>query len=177
MKAIDTEYKGFYFRSRLEARWAVFFDALGIKWEYEKEGFVLENGKKYLPDFYLPHVSLRGQVEGVYVEIKPDAKSFLGETYDGFTFPLCGFAGMPLDNEYIDGLGNDGYGGYQLSLGWDNCMVFMICKSCGCVKIDYGDESSYRICNRCSSDVYVPFDEIFIVARDCARSKRFEFLE
>lgn len=27
IKAIDTYYKGYRFRSRLEARWAVFFDA------------------------------------------------------------------------------------------------------------------------------------------------------
>lgn len=39
IKAIQTRYKGYNFRSRLEARWAVFFDALGIKWEYEPEGF------------------------------------------------------------------------------------------------------------------------------------------
>lgn len=30
MKAIETRYKGYRFRSRLEARWAVFFDALGL---------------------------------------------------------------------------------------------------------------------------------------------------
>ena len=35
LKAIETEYKGYRFRSRLEARWAVFFDACGVKWEYE----------------------------------------------------------------------------------------------------------------------------------------------
>lgn len=41
IKAIKTEYKGYRFRSRLEARWAVFFDALGVRWEYEKEGYEL----------------------------------------------------------------------------------------------------------------------------------------
>ena len=41
LKAIETEYKGYRFRSRLEARWAVFFDACGVKWEYEPEGYVL----------------------------------------------------------------------------------------------------------------------------------------
>lgn len=51
IKAIDTEYKGYLFRSRLEARWAVFFDALGLKWEYEPEGFDLGDGTYYLPDF------------------------------------------------------------------------------------------------------------------------------
>lgn len=54
MEAIETIYKGYRFRSRLEARWAVFFDAIGISWEYEKEGFVLDDGTKYLPDFWLP---------------------------------------------------------------------------------------------------------------------------
>jgi len=53
IKAIETSYKGYLFRSRLEARWAVFFDALGIVWEYEREGFELD-GLRYLPDFWLP---------------------------------------------------------------------------------------------------------------------------
>ena len=51
MKAIQTEYKGYLFRSRLEARWAVFFDAFGISWEYEPEGIVLSDGSFYLPLF------------------------------------------------------------------------------------------------------------------------------
>ena len=54
IKAIETVYNGYRFRSRLEARWAVFFDAAGIKYEYEPEGFETNEGTKYLPDFYLP---------------------------------------------------------------------------------------------------------------------------
>ena len=50
-KAIETKYKGYRFRSRLEARWAVFFDALGLDWEYEIEGYKLPDGRYYLPDF------------------------------------------------------------------------------------------------------------------------------
>lgn len=65
MKAIDTEYKGYLFRSRLEARWAVFFDAMGIKYEYEPEGIVLSDGTGYLPDFYLPKFNC-------YFEVKRD---------------------------------------------------------------------------------------------------------
>ncbi len=57
IKAIETRYNGYHFRSRLEARWAIFFDALGIEWEYEKEGYGLQSGK-YLPDFWLPQVSM-----------------------------------------------------------------------------------------------------------------------
>lgn len=65
IKAIETEYKGYRFRSRLEARWAVFFDALEVKWEYETEGYE-KDGVKYLPDFYLPESRM-------FAEIKPYA--------------------------------------------------------------------------------------------------------
>lgn len=51
VKAIETQYKGYRFRSRLEARWAVFFDELKMKWEYEPEGFDLGPAGWYLPDF------------------------------------------------------------------------------------------------------------------------------
>jgi hypothetical protein len=64
MKAIETRYKGYRFRSRLEARWAVFFDALGVSWQYEPEGFVLRDGTHYLPDFYLPVSDLWVEVKG-----------------------------------------------------------------------------------------------------------------
>lgn len=63
IQAIETKYKGYRFRSRLEARWAVFFDALGVQWEYEKEGFDLGERGWYLPDFWLSK-------EQVWIEIK-----------------------------------------------------------------------------------------------------------
>jgi hypothetical protein len=64
IKAIDTKYKNHLFRSRLEARYAVYFDELGVDWLYEHEGFELGNNERYLPDFYLPKYHL-------YAEIKP----------------------------------------------------------------------------------------------------------
>lgn len=71
VRSIDTLYRGCYFRSRLEARWAVFFDALGIDWEYEPEGFVLSDGTSYLPDFRLPTFS-----GGMWCEVKPKGGDF-----------------------------------------------------------------------------------------------------
>lgn len=64
LKAIQTRYKGYHFRSRLEARWAVFFDTAGIKWEYEVEGFQLPNGTRYLPDFKLPETNTWVEIKG-----------------------------------------------------------------------------------------------------------------
>jgi hypothetical protein len=63
VKAIETVYSGYRFRSRLEARWAVFFDALGIRWEYEKEGYDLD-GLYYLPDFWLPEQQYWVEIKG-----------------------------------------------------------------------------------------------------------------
>jgi hypothetical protein len=50
---IQTRYAGCLFRSRLEARWAVFFDQLAIPWRYEYEGYDLGEEGPYLPDFLL----------------------------------------------------------------------------------------------------------------------------
>lgn len=62
IKPIQTEYNGYRFRSRLEARWAVFFDAMGIKYEYEPEGFE-HYDYRYLPDFYFPDFKVYGEVK------------------------------------------------------------------------------------------------------------------
>lgn len=64
IKPIETVYNGYRFRSRLEARWAVFFDKLDIPWQYELEGFDLDS-IWYLPDFYLTNLKC-------WIEIKPD---------------------------------------------------------------------------------------------------------
>lgn len=70
IKPIETIYKGYRFRSRLEARWAVFFDACGVEWEYEPEGFDLGDGICYLPDFLLHGVKAKGFSGNLYVEVK-----------------------------------------------------------------------------------------------------------
>lgn len=67
IRAIQTSYQGYRFRSRLEARWAVFFDACRLRWSYEGEGFVIPGHGCYLPDFFLP-----GLDTGLFVEVKPD---------------------------------------------------------------------------------------------------------
>ncbi len=74
LNPLQTEYKGYLFRSRLEARWAVFFDTLGVKWEYESEGYDLGDGIHYLPDFLLHGVTIDHALYkencDIYVEVK-----------------------------------------------------------------------------------------------------------
>ena len=90
IQAFRTFYNGILFRSRLEARWAIFFNACGIKWDYEPEGYQLGNGQGYLPDFLLH--GLVGRIEGdLYVEVKgkmtqndtEKIRAFVGVNSDG----------------------------------------------------------------------------------------------
>ncbi len=59
---IETVHNGVRYRSRLEARWAIFFDELGAKFFFEHEGFELPSGR-YVPDFWFPELE-------TFVEIK-----------------------------------------------------------------------------------------------------------
>lgn len=63
IRALSTRYAGVRFRSRAEARWALFFDAIGLSWQYEFDGFLIREGA-YLPDFWLPEVRLFFEVKG-----------------------------------------------------------------------------------------------------------------
>lgn len=64
MKAIETTWHGYRFRSRTEARWAVALSVAGIRFEYEPQGFELPSGW-YLPDFWLPDRKMWLEVKGV----------------------------------------------------------------------------------------------------------------
>lgn len=92
IKPIETRYKGYRFRSRLEARWAVFFDALGMKWEYENEGYELPDGTRYLPDFWLPDLSLFIEIKGVEPTQEEIAKA---QAIGWGVAALAVFTGMP----------------------------------------------------------------------------------
>jgi hypothetical protein len=101
MKPIETAYAGYKFRSRLEARWAVFFDVMRIKWEYEKEGYEI-NGAYYLPDFYLPEhdcwIEIKGEDPVVGPSYKKDYrdKRLLDFSYEKL---LVVFWGVPGEND------------------------------------------------------------------------------
>ena len=61
IKAKETRYGGINFRSRLEAKWAAFFDLIGWNWTYEPVDFC-----GWTPDFVI-----KGSSDTVYVEVKP----------------------------------------------------------------------------------------------------------
>ena len=62
---IPTQYKGIRFRSRLEARWAAFFDRCRWKWAYEPVDLA-----GYIPDFIVEF-----KYGEMLIEIKPSRPS------------------------------------------------------------------------------------------------------
>lgn len=85
VKPIPTKYAGCFFRSRLEARWAVFFNEMGIEWLYEPEGFQIDDNTRYLPDFYLPRLGRWAEVKGHTSNVDDSYRMLLGGLvdYDG----------------------------------------------------------------------------------------------
>lgn len=71
-----TSYGGVTFRSRLEARWAVFFDFCPnvLNWAYEPTTFTDTGNRQYTPDFEVKVYgwgSSAGRKDKLYVEVKP----------------------------------------------------------------------------------------------------------
>jgi hypothetical protein len=85
-KSHPTTYSDTVFRSRLEARWAAFFDLIGWDWQYEP--IDLEG---WTPDFYVVfrcgHSACRGS-HSLLVEVKPyfDIEQFEGHPCMDYQF-------------------------------------------------------------------------------------------
>lgn len=68
----ETSFRGIRYRSKTEAKWAVFFSVLGVDYRYEETAFKLETGDMYLPDFFI-------QEFNAYLEVKPDSDLIVTE--------------------------------------------------------------------------------------------------
>lgn len=160
---IATTYRGIRFRSRLEAKWALFFDLVEWRWEYEPFD---ANG--YIPDFVLLHD------DPVLVEIKPaitpdgfatattkayDALAghwthdilFLGVT-PFFTTSDCwnrDWTGLGLLGEHEPTCDGDG-------TWWTGVAMWNECGHCGRIGF-FHDFQSYRsrLCGHYSGDHYI----------------------
>jgi hypothetical protein len=163
IKAIETRYKGYRFRSRLEARWAVFLDTLGIAWEYEKEGYDLGEAGWYLPDFWLPEMKIWAEVKAEIPVTSKGWNNFQGEAK--IIADKCGALAwhtqsnvLLVDNRlmgFLDAMNN--YPAQEMypylifyphpqseGSGWyaDHCQEFCDCLSCAKIGICYeGDRS------------------------------------
>lgn len=109
---IKTKYKSVTFRSRLEARWAIFFDEIGWQWEYEPKKYRLKGGLLYVPDFRVNMFC--------FVEVKPE-EPYVEEKVKavrlakGLDIPVVFGIGVPNAQDIAEGLG--GYHG-KTEVGW-----------------------------------------------------------
>lgn len=108
IKPIETYYNGYRFRSRLEARWAVFFDSLHIKYEYEPQGFDLGDGLYYLPDFLLhdvvPRYAQGDEKQDLYVEVKGTPNATDAKKIAKFSekYPIWVVGELPNPDNYVE---------------------------------------------------------------------------
>lgn len=197
--AIETQYQGYRFRSRLEARWAVFFDALGVKYEYEPEGFDLGDLGLYLPDFFLPEVD-----GGYWIEVKGSRDACTTEV-ENKLIAVCagtGCRGLIVDGEPYKSVEQGSFqagGGASWWMfgpdgGGDFPYIFCLCPWCGKVGIEF-DGRGARVCgweshfeqyedalaivkamghHRADDKCYTGADPRIVRAAENARSARFE---
>lgn len=148
IKNIETDYNGLKFRSRLEARWAVFFETLRIKYDYEVEGFQIDN-TKYLPDFYLPELKY-------WIEIKPylteentrKMRVFAEEQckiqQEHSFFVIGGSISIPKDC-----LGDGSPEAEVFGYSYDNSYRWCECLDCGLVGLSYDARADRLPCKEC----------------------------
>jgi hypothetical protein len=114
--AIPTFYNGTLFRSRLEARWAVFFHSMGIEYQYEPQHFqkdYVNRVIRYLPDFYLPELGCWAEVKGTQNNLNADWDSKMRDVLDYHPTPIYETLGtkkgfiilgpIPVYNRYMMG--------------------------------------------------------------------------
>lgn len=81
-KSIKTMFKGIAYRSKMEADFAKFLDEHNIEFQYEKERYVLSNGKSLWIDFYLPETKQYIEVKGIMQEGDLENHELFCEEFD-----------------------------------------------------------------------------------------------
>jgi hypothetical protein len=185
IQAIETRYKGYRFRSRLEARWAVFFEALGLQWEYEKEGFVLPTTKRwYLPDFYIAGLGwfeIKPRPETSFWWSPPDGsveeEFFIGSDWPDKPGPPGGILyGTPGE------IGPRWASDSVPYAGWDHGdgpYYFCECMECHSIGFQYegrAERNKHKVgCNKgFAHKMYTHDSPRILAAAEAARSARFE---
>jgi hypothetical protein len=176
IKSIQTRYAGCHFRSRLEARYAVFLDALGIKWEYEMEGYDLGGLGYYLPDFFLKELNYFIEIKGISsTEIERLKCEKLSELHDVFLFD----SGLGIEDESCSSTGATPsaiwYSGGHYR---DYPVKFLKCEKCGKIDIAFDGWTHYSRRCKCyddnNRDKMGSFHPDILSALNAAKSARFE---
>lgn len=160
-------YKYILFESEFDARWAVFLDNSGIRWEYEPEGFIIDK-KRIFSCFYLPKLGyLVLQKEGYFYN-ESDLQAFA----ERLQAPLL----LPINWDFNFSNGEGYLKTYcpkkeisDEALAWGYKDMFLICD--GCEKVTIQNEVYNTIKGNCcdgSRQTNISY------ALDAARTANFE---
>ena len=168
-RALETTYNGCRFRSRAEARWAVYLDRLGLGWDYERQGYKLPDGSCYLCDFWVPDLRVLAFHEpGLWLEVK-------GEQPTLPELDRCWRLGVGLAQPVTCAVGAPhGPRGALLRLEYpwrENHLAVMRCYRCGDTFLDSLERNEGR-CPFCGYDADEYHPEL-VWAAEQARSARF----
>jgi hypothetical protein len=196
LRAIETEYRGYRFRSRAEARWAVFFDTAGVGYRYEADGFQMGR-RRYLPDFFLPHLQAWVEIKGPEPTDEERQKAwwlsqatrqtvyvFWGE----MPYPRSWFeeGGGPPDGSWGNGLSALAFFGtprsittsdtFRETLLFDQCYWWTECPTCGFLGIEFEgrDQRLPCACDPSGNYGFNYSSRRLLGAYRAARSARFE---
>jgi len=175
-RVIPTRWNGVLYRSRTEARWAVFFDKLGAQAQYEAEGYPLATGW-YLPDFWLPDWHIFVEVKGDTPEPhEQDKCAALAHHTRRPVLLVVGDPGLRRGEAYFPNEFDD---------GWADPLgnaFFACCRKCGVPVIayqhhagDYHGQHALASCGRpeSCSEKTADFGRAMEVAINAARDERF----
>ncbi|SRR6266581_4413350 len=174
MKALETEWNDFRFRSRLEARHAVVFDFIGLDVRYEHQGFDLD-GDWYLPDFYAPKQKFWIEIKPIKPTPEEERKAWkLAKHTKEPVYILWGDCWLPIAQAKKS---EDYDGGYLYTPDgdWENFQWLFKCPKCGHIGIELFGQS---VLSQCGCPVRLrqdnDYDEKLVAAYKKARGMRFD---
>lgn len=184
---LETRYAGYRFRSRIEARWAVFFTRLNLDWQYEPQGFKVGPAQlPYLPDFYLTTQALYVEVKPAYADlVDPEGvarwEAFAGEVVTSWPADRAAmFCGRIPDPEKVAAAGPEWSGRWYddgIYITGDCNYAWCVCPSGKHFDIQFEARGGRILCGcpRALDDRYRTGDDPRILnAYAAARSARFE---
>lgn len=138
----------------------MFFDDLGIKYQYEPEGFVLSDGTYYLPDFYLPDLKLWVEVKGVMDDMSRKKIELFAEELNWEDSKLWILGNVPKPFEQIydldeEELGTDAFWVFAKNAA-DGPYLPCICPACGRVGVEF-DGRGWRVDDCTETDAPLAF--------------------
>jgi len=138
-------YGNIKFNSLIEAKWAVFFDTLNLKWEYHKQEFKFSHGKSITPDFY---------IEGIgWFEVRT-------KTSDHEIYTLC--RGLAVRTQEFVFIANgdvpatekiSGFCFYKQHDPSEKEMTEGFCERCGNCLVEEQDNLQWCVCERCGNPI------------------------